>query len=291
MIKAVKGFINLIKYWRQHPIASKDLSGTIIRFLRWQFGARLIKAPIVWPWISNTKLIIEKGMTGATMNIYCGLHEFHDMGFLLHFLRPNDLFVDIGANVGTYTILASGVIGAKTLCVEPIPSTFKNLKANIAVNEIGELVQAECCGLGESDGAILTFIADQDTTNRIAPNDYTGNTIDVPIRSLDSLLDSKEAIFWKIDVEGFEEYVLAGATKALESNKLVAIEIEGDSLLIRETLKNRGFEIYNYNPFLRTLVLEDNKNLGHNWLWIKNINIAKDRCKSSNKISIDNVNF
>ena len=45
------------------------------------------------------------GMTGATGNVYCGLHEFEDMALVLHALRPRDLFVDVGANVGSYTVL------------------------------------------------------------------------------------------------------------------------------------------------------------------------------------------
>jgi hypothetical protein len=47
--------------------------------------------------------IFEK-MSG---NIYAGLHEFGDMAFVLHFLRAGDLFADVGANIGSYTVLAS----------------------------------------------------------------------------------------------------------------------------------------------------------------------------------------
>ena len=63
-------------------------------------------------------------MTG---NIYCGLVEFADMAFVLHVLRAGDLFVDIGANAGAYTLLASSVAGAKTTCFEPAPATYARL--------------------------------------------------------------------------------------------------------------------------------------------------------------------
>ena len=52
-------------------------------------------------------------MTGATGNIYCGLYEFLDMAFLLHFLRNGDLFGDIGSNIGSYTVLATGLRSTK----------------------------------------------------------------------------------------------------------------------------------------------------------------------------------
>jgi hypothetical protein len=61
-----------------------------------------------------------KGLTGATGNWYCGLDAFEDMAFLLHFMREEDLFVDVGANIGSYTILAGNEVGAETIEIEPI---------------------------------------------------------------------------------------------------------------------------------------------------------------------------
>ncbi|MEJ7626598.1 MAG: FkbM family methyltransferase [Ferruginibacter sp.] len=81
-------------------------------------------------------------MAGATGNIYMGLHEFPDMGFLLHFLRSEDLFFDIGSNIGSYTILASGQVGAKTFAFEPVPSTFSALHKNILANNLESIVRA-----------------------------------------------------------------------------------------------------------------------------------------------------
>jgi hypothetical protein len=71
--------LSLFRYWQRHPIARRDLPGTVRRFLRWQLGTRLLKMPVVVPWIGPTSLVIERGMTGATMNVYCGLHEAADM--------------------------------------------------------------------------------------------------------------------------------------------------------------------------------------------------------------------
>ena len=47
-----------------------------------------------------------------------------DMACVFHFLRPGDGFLDVGANVGIYTILASGAAQARTLALEPIPAPF-----------------------------------------------------------------------------------------------------------------------------------------------------------------------
>jgi cyclopropane fatty-acyl-phospholipid synthase-like methyltransferase len=55
-------------------------------------------------------------------------------GFVLHLLRPADHFLDVGANVGSYTVMAAGSVGAFVTCVEPIPSTFAHFERNIALN-------------------------------------------------------------------------------------------------------------------------------------------------------------
>jgi hypothetical protein len=96
-------------------------------------------------------------MTGATGNIYSGLHEFEDMGFLLHFLRPDDLFVDIGANIGSYTILASAAIGAATIAFEPVPDTHEWLRLNVAINNVDNKVERRREALGWGDDYELLF--------------------------------------------------------------------------------------------------------------------------------------
>jgi hypothetical protein len=65
--------------------------------------------PVIIPWVGGTCLAVEKGMNAATMNFYCGLFESVDIILILHVLRPGDLFFDVGASVGTFTVLASGV--------------------------------------------------------------------------------------------------------------------------------------------------------------------------------------
>ncbi len=77
-------------------------------------------------------------MSGATGNLGVGLHEFVDMAFVVHFLREGDLFLDIGANVGSFTVLAAGVARARSFAFEPIADTARDLRRNIAVVNFGK---------------------------------------------------------------------------------------------------------------------------------------------------------
>ena len=116
----IKSFLRTWQFINKHPLASRNRSLAIANWLRWQISSSILKMPVIFPWIGQSKLVSERGMTGATGNIYAGLHEFVDMAFCLHLLRSGDLFVDVGANIGSYTVLASKVAGANSVTLEPI---------------------------------------------------------------------------------------------------------------------------------------------------------------------------
>ncbi len=157
------------------------------RYARWQISSRLALGPSLVPLVNGTQLIVTSGMTGATGNIYTGLNEFFDCAFLLHLLRPADVFVDVGANVGVYTVLASGVVGAYTVSIEPIPQTFAKLSVNLRVNDIADRVKSCNVGLGRANGT-LRFTKDIDTCNHVVTDSgFDGPTIDVSVRSLDEI--------------------------------------------------------------------------------------------------------
>lgn len=190
-------------------------------------------------------------MTGATGNIYVGLHEFAEMAFLLHLLRPGDLFVDVGANIGSYSILASRVCGARAIAFEPDPGTCRALRRNIAANDVEPFVDVQCAAVGSSDGQVR-FTTGLDTINRIATDDDRRTQTVQSIR-LDSLAGIGDAVLMKLDVEGFESEVLKGAENLLGSQSLVAVETESRDLEVVRALTASGFSRALYDPFSRSL--------------------------------------
>src|SRR5262245_39273440 len=89
-----------------HPLNRERPLGALVRFMKWQLATRLKPGRFVHEWVGGARLFARTGETGVTGNIYCGLHEFSEMAYVLHVIGPEDVFVDIGANVGTYTVLA-----------------------------------------------------------------------------------------------------------------------------------------------------------------------------------------
>jgi FkbM family methyltransferase len=229
------------------------------RWARWQVASRLAPGPILVPFVGNTRLVAHPGETGITGNIYYGLAEYEDMAFTLHLLRSGDQFIDVGANAGTYTVLASGVAGAFTDAFEPIPSTAARLEYNVIVNALGNLVTVHRVGIGSCPGA-LRFAVAEDTVNHVASEDEAAE--EFPVETLDRMLSHKAPTLIKIDVEGFEPEVLAGAKDVLKSKSLLALIVEINSSYRRygfslkdviEPLSNAGFEPCSYDPNSRLL--------------------------------------
>jgi FkbM family methyltransferase len=231
-----------------HPLCRNRPLAAAGRVFGWQIRSRL-RREILVDWIADARLIVRRGMTGATGNIYCGLHEFPEMGFLLHLLRPGDLFFDVGANVGSYTVLASKVCGARSVAFEPDPDTAAHLRRNIAINAIGDLVTVEQAAVGAEAGQVA-FTVGHDTTNRVATN-ADHEVQQVPIKRLDDAAGAP--ILVKLDVEGFEAQALAGASRLLSSPSLLAVQSELADPQVQARLRADGFEPVFYDPFTREL--------------------------------------
>jgi FkbM family methyltransferase len=223
---SVRDLRQTLSFILNHPATRNNKWAAFWRFAGWQFQSRVFRHPVIYPFLENSKIIVQGGMTGATGNIYTGLHEFGEMMFLLHLLRPADIFADVGANVGSYTILASSVAGAGSISFEPLPSTFLHLKNNVAVNNMESLVELHNCGVGNEKGK-LRFTSGFDTMNHVVTNaDSVSGLTEVDVVRLDDILEGRTPVLMKIDTEGFEMAVLQGAASALKDPSLLAIIIE-----------------------------------------------------------------
>ncbi|MCK0128685.1 FkbM family methyltransferase [Erythrobacter sp. F6033] len=256
--------------------------------------------PKIVPFVDDTLLSMERGMTGATGNYYCGLHEPDEMAFVLHFLREDDLFLDIGANIGTYTVLASGAVGARTMTFEPIPETFSKLERNVAANGIETQTQRHNIGLGAEDGT-LKFTADNDTMNHVVSAEEAKRvaTIDVPVRRADDIVGSESPSLAKIDVEGWEANVLRGMTRTLANPSLAAIVMETNDSADRydddaqdeaaEIVTGAGFVPHSYNPFTRKLTqVQLGQSELHNVIFVRGMESVQARVKQSRKFKLIN---
>lgn len=287
--------MRLLVFLMNHPLnVASGRFRAFLRLINWQARVWFKHDYSSFQFISDKKLFAKRGMTGATGNYYCGLHEFEDMGFLIHYLRPSDQFLDIGANVGSYTLLAAGGVGAKVKSFEPLPSTFVHLKKNIDANLLNSWVQAYNCGLSEQPGK-LKFSSELDTVNHVLLDSEEDVTpyIEVLVTTVDEVVSFDIPTAIKIDVEGHELAVLNGAKKLLSSGhvKVVIMELNGSGArygvsdnFLRELMHQYGFCACIYDPFSRALTRGESS--GGNTIFVSDFQLAQQRVLKAPKYLI-----
>jgi FkbM family methyltransferase len=287
--------LRLIRRVASSPINRDHKVAALWRFAKWQVGSRLVPGKVLVDWIDGAKFIAGRGEHGLTGNIYNGLHEFHDMAYVLHALNDADLFIDVGANVGSYTVLACGVVGAEGYCFEPVPSTYRRLVMNLSVNNLLSRVQHFNQGVGDRSG-VLRFTSEQDSTNHVlADGEADAHAVEVPVVPLDECLQQSPSMM-KIDVEGYETMVLKGAARVLGDARLnsLLIELNGSGAHygfnedeIVPLLAEYGFQPYQYDGFQRQLTPLEGRNTGSgNTLFIRDVEFARRRTAAARQYQV-----
>jgi FkbM family methyltransferase len=271
-----------------------------LRFVKWQLKSRVLNRPIIHSWLAPCSFYVARGEHGLTGNIYVGLHEFADMGFLLHALKENDTFIDIGANSGSYTLLASAVVGAKSIAVEPVQSTYLRLKNNVTLNLIEDRVEILNLGIAAERG-YREITKDTDSTNHFVISSLNYKTELVEVRTLDDIAKDVFPNLIKIDVEGWETEVLLGGKSTLLSPSLfgIIIELNGNGSRfgfeeneLVEILRNQGFKPFLYRPERRSLTLLTHKNTeSGNTLFLRDIDEVFSRLNSAPRRSLYGFKF
>ena len=275
--------LHILRFVSSHPLTCNHKLKAALRVLHWQLRSR-INSEIWIPWIGATGFMARRGMTGITGNIYVGLHEFPDMCFLLHFLRSTDLFIDIGANVGSYSLLASGVCKAHSVSFEPAPETSVYLRKNVLANGLEDIIEVHEAVVGATKDEV-PFTVGLDSVNQVGGfADRT--TRMVPQVRLDDALCGRNPTMMKIDVEGYEEEVLKGAEETLANESLVAIELETLSEFSRCVLSRHGFVRVYYDPYQRLLSEEPVRFRASNALYVRNVAFVRERVLKANTIRV-----
>ena len=295
----IKNLWSILRFICKHPLHKNRRFAAIMNFVRWQVGMRLINKKVVVPWVEDAKILSGLGEFGLTGNIYCGFMEHEDMLFLLHVLRPEHTFVDVGANVGAYTILASKVVGSKSVAFEPLPETAARLKDQVQINQIENLVDVRNIGVGDRE-CELNFTNNSDTVNKVSLSDAAENTTRVRVGVLDRELSLDGEYFLKVDVEGFESQVIRGAKKILASGRVLAmiVELNGRGVEfghtneeVHQKILSYGLVPVSYEPLGRRVTRLDgfNQNEG-NTLYVKSVEQVEALVSSAPRRTVHTAN-
>jgi len=171
----------------------------------------------------------------------------------------DDVLIDIGANVGMYTILAAGARGCRVVAFEPESQNYALLNRNIVANRLSDRVAAYCLGLSDVSGLSTLYLSD---TAAGTSNHSVGEDVDHLLRPkqgafaqgciaarLDDLIAQGTVpvpSHIKIDVDGFEHRVARGAWATLQRPEVRSLLIEinshvDDHMALVRDLSGLGF--------------------------------------------------
>jgi FkbM family methyltransferase len=207
------------------------------------FGARIA---------GNTRDLIQRYI------YYFGCWE-PDLGRLLgERLRPGDVFVDVGANIGYFTLMAARLVGerGRVVSLEASPSIHAMLEASVALNGAAN-VRVLNVAVADAPGQLQVFRATGGNSGEtsLLPSDRLRAEATVRAAPLDEILDADEmarARLVKIDVEGAEWLVLKGMRTVLRAGRAdleVVTEVSPSELVKHGATLKDYFELFRAHGF------------------------------------------
>jgi FkbM family methyltransferase len=169
-------------------------------------------------------------------------HEVQTRSFLRrHFAgrRAGGVFVDVGAHCGSLSIPFESFF-EKVLSIEPLPDNYRALERNIALNDLQPKITAFNLAAGATNARGTLFIEKDDTSSLIRMEAPAGS-LDVTVRPIDDVLNDEgvqaaEVRLLKVDVEGAEMDVLAGARDLLEKGSPILV-LEANTAAAKNSLE------------------------------------------------------
>lgn len=231
--------------------------------------------------------------------IYKGFEQ-EEILFLRKYLKQADTFIDIGSNIGLFSLHAAQIVNSqgKVYAFEPTPSTNSRLIENIELNKFQNIINANAIGLSSKKGKLELNISTigYDAWNTFAQNSDTlfQKKMMVSVQTLDNFLTENNITenkikLVKIDVEGWEIEVLKGAVSllSLEDAPVFMIEFTEENLFaagansyeLYDLLVSFGYSWYIYDSKMNKL-FKDPKRMHYpynNLFAIKNIEKVIER--------------
>lgn len=224
---------------------------------------------LVWGTVGKYKVRLNL-QDAIQRNIFFGIYDETETRLLRKLLKPGDNFIDIGANVGYYSLIASQLVGTlgQVHAFEPVEENICVLWEAIRINGITN-IRPNQLALGDRDGPLELYMPEKVTNSgwvSIVPSEKRKRIISAQVVSLDDYvltnhIDRVHLV--KLDVEGAEHQVLVGGKKLFSSIRAPDLIIEVNPFLLeRQNLNSQaltdplwewGYELYIISQNFKTI--------------------------------------
>lgn len=196
----------------------------------------------------------DKDSLGLSSNN--GIFEPQEIELVKQKINLGDTVLDIGANIGYYTLIFAKLVGehGKVFAFEPDPNNFALLKKNVEINGYSNVILVPKAVSNENKRAKLYLCEQNKGMHRVYNSVFCNDSIDIDCLRLDDYFQHEKISFIKIDIEGAEYHAIQGMLNLLHRNREIklltefspAASLENgiDSRYYVKILVDLGFNIY-----------------------------------------------
>jgi FkbM family methyltransferase len=196
----------------------------LVRLLRGANPPRALRSEVLIEWGPGLRATIDPSIDGSLGALFAAQWLRPALIPILEAcLGPGDLFVDVGANVGIYSTWAAKIVGTNgaVIALEPCPTPRVWFQEICRQNGLTQVDIVPCAASGTPGMGSMHTIDGASGLSRLVGPGF--GTFEVSVTTLDDLLASKVPALIKIDVEGNELSVLAGARRTLERSRVPVV--------------------------------------------------------------------
>jgi FkbM family methyltransferase len=213
--------------------------------------------------------IFDKNDTyvGRSLEIY-GEWAEAEVQLFSQIIRPTDTVVEVGANIGSHTLAIARLASeGRVHAFEPQPYVFSMLQKNVANNELKNISLWNAAVGSEAGRVSMPFISassySQVNFGAVSIHTQSSRRVGVPLLAIDYIQQIQQIDFLKIDVEGFEPYVLDGAKSAIQKFRPIVF-IESQNLEDHTSAINRFFDPLGYTTWHYNTLIYNPENFQSN---------------------------
>jgi FkbM family methyltransferase len=228
------------------------------RFLKKRFNKKGVDMRTVNNFMGTIKMCVDRNSYMGGSIYWTGFHHLNELLFLNSFLKPDMVFIDIGANQGEFSLFAaSKLTNGKVVSFEPVAKQLGYFENNIKINSFKN-IELNAYGLSNEEGSLPIYTS-LDTTLHSGIHEglstlyATGNRAafeqNVALKVFDKEYINRfsRIDFIKIDIEGAELYALKGMQQHLSQFKpTILIEMNDD------TFKAAGYSLPEMSDYLKS---------------------------------------
>lgn len=249
----------LLREIYSHPANRQNRLSAVARFVRWQLHKRITGSPLDVRFHGARLRVYPDSQPTSAAYYFNGLADYPEMSFMMRYLRKGDRVLDIGANVGVYSLLARVLDGQEGMidAFEPVAENREKLLKQFAINDFDNFTVHESAAADTGGTLEFRMTGNSATGHILKGTSAIGEVRQVPCVRLDDAVGDASFALGKMDIEGGEIFALRGATEMLSvgSPPVWILEMGGYSKRfgvrsdeIVDFLKQQGYDCALYRP-------------------------------------------